>query len=235
MISFKEALKLSKRLTSTLRDSGLDGPTTLTSWSKWQEFSTATGGTQNLHLHFHLLLAGCSFSFDSWWLSFWWRKIWFRWIQVIVWRFFNKVEWGELKQKTNWRAAGFHDQKRLSPSINKMHRIYTLLASFDRDYIPSFLRTISHFLFFRFKNHYDPKFSSTFRQILRHGNFNLVLVINRDHIISFWRPFASSQSESRYYFSLSIRKCFPVLLLWFVGKLTRRWRWREQLIPDFEI
>ena len=58
--------------------------------------------------------------------------------------------------------------------------------------------------------------SSAFRQFLRHGNSNLVLVINHDHIISFRRPFVSSQAGSRYYFSLSNWKYFPVFLLWFV-------------------
>ena len=58
--------------------------------------------------------------------------------------------------------------------------------------------------------------SSAFRQFLRHGNSNLVLDINHDHIISFRRPFVSSQAGSRYYFSLSNRKYFPVFLLWFV-------------------
>ena len=89
--------------------------------------------------------------------------------------------------------------------------------------IPNFPRTISRFLFYRWKNHEVPKFASTFRQFLRHGNFNLVLVIKHDHIISSRRPFASSQGGSRYYFSLSNRKCFPVLLLWFAGN----WRWDD--------
>ena len=63
------------------------------------------------------------------------------------------------------------------------------------------------------KNQYDPEFTSKFRQVLRHDNLNLVLVINHDHIISFRRPFASSQAGSRYYFDVSNRKDFPVLLL----------------------
>ena len=80
-----------------------------------------------------------------------------------------------------------------------MRRIYTLLASFDHDYNPNFLQTSSHFLFFfGEKIIIDPKFASTFRQILRHGNFNLALVINHDHIISFRRLFASSQAGIRY-------------------------------------
>ena len=58
--------------------------------------------------------------------------------------------------------------------------------------------------------------SSAIRQFLRHGKSNLVLVINHDHIISFRRPFVSSQAGSRYYFSLSNRKYFHVFLLWFV-------------------
>ena len=58
--------------------------------------------------------------------------------------------------------------------------------------------------------------SSAFRQFLRHGNSNLVLDISHDHIISFRRPFVSSQAGSRYYFSLSNRKYFPVFLLCFV-------------------
>ena len=157
----------------------------------------------------------------------------FRWIQFIFWRLFNKIEWGELKQ-TSCRATSFYNWKGLSPSINRMHRFYTLLASFDHDYNPNFLQTLSHILFFRWKIHYDPKFASAFRQILKHGTFNLVLVINHDHIISFRRPFASSQAGGSYYFTLANRKCVPVLLLWFVGKWTQRWRWREQLIPDFE-
>ena len=41
--SFKETLKLSKTLFSTLGDFGFDGPTTSTSWSKEQEFSAMTG------------------------------------------------------------------------------------------------------------------------------------------------------------------------------------------------
>ena len=49
--SFREALKRSKKLPSILGDFVLDGPTTLTSWSKRQEFSTTTG-EKNLHLHF---------------------------------------------------------------------------------------------------------------------------------------------------------------------------------------
>ena len=54
-----------------------------------------------------------------------------------------------------------------------------------------------------------PNFLSTFRQILRHGNSNLALVINHHHIISVLRPFASSQAGSRYYFSLSKPEIFP--------------------------
>ena len=83
-----------------------------------------------------------------------------------------------------------------------------------------------HFLYFRWKNHLDPKFASTFRQIVRHDNFNLVLIINHDHIISFRRPFVSSQAGRRYYFSLSKRKFFRFTALvrrknW--PKLTLTW------------
>ena len=56
------------------------------------------------------------------------------------------------------------------------------------------------------KKSLDPNFASTFRQISRHGKSNLALVINHDHIISFRRPFVSSQAGSRYYFSLSNRE-----------------------------
>ena len=44
--SFKETLKLSKTLFSTLGDFGLDGPATSTSWFKEQEFSAKTGETK---------------------------------------------------------------------------------------------------------------------------------------------------------------------------------------------
>ena len=44
--SFKEALKLSRRLFSILGDFGHDGPAKPTSWSKKQEFSTTIGETK---------------------------------------------------------------------------------------------------------------------------------------------------------------------------------------------
>ena len=61
-----------------------------------------------------------------------------------------------------------------------------------------------------------------------------ILVITKWQIISFRRPFISSQAGGKFYFSLSNLKRFPVLLLYFAGNLTRSSRWREQLIPDFE-
>ena len=111
----------------------------------------------------------------------------------------------------------------MSPLITVTYHIYTLLASFDHEQLSNFPQKFNHFLFFLIKQ-FDPQFTWTYRQTLRHGNLSLVLVDDHDHIISFRRSFVSFLAGSRYYFSLSNRNCILVLLLWFVGKLTRRWR-----------
>ena len=56
------------------------------------------------------------------------------------------------------------------------------------------------------ENHHDHQFASTFRQRLGHENSDPVLVIKLYLTISLRRPFVSSQTVSRFYFSLSNRK-----------------------------
>ena len=53
---------------------------------------------------------------------------------------------GETKMKsTKQRSTALCWVKRLSPLAIKMLRIYTLVASFDHEWIPKFLSNISHF------------------------------------------------------------------------------------------
>ena len=54
----------------------------------------------------------------------------------------------EFRANENTRQQKFTSEKGLSPPINKMQHVYTLLASFDHDHIHNFPRTITHLLFF---------------------------------------------------------------------------------------
>ena len=62
IFSFKEALKLSRRLFSILGDFGFGGPAMLTSWSEKQGFLLLLVKL-DLHLHFRCSAVDCYSSF----------------------------------------------------------------------------------------------------------------------------------------------------------------------------
>ena len=177
---------------------------------------------QNLHLRFYHLLADYSFFSGFLLLTFCCGKVLSWRIEFLSEIFSNKVRQIESLAEIE-NSTELNNCKRLSPLIIKSYHIYTLPASFDHEQSPNFPRTNSHFLYFRWKNQFVLNFTSTCRQFLRHDVLHSVLVITHIPIISTRRPFVSSRAGSRYYFSLSNRKWFPVLLLRFAGN----WRWDD--------
>ena len=145
--SFKEALKLSKKLLSIQGNFDLEGPAivaSLVSITKvfcsywWNE--TFTNTLSVLLLVVPPLLASCGRHFQT-------NRVRFERFNLFLCWGISKVESKDLV-KRKCSLTDFRKCKRLSPSACEAHRIYTLLASFDHDYILNFPRTISHFLFF---------------------------------------------------------------------------------------
>ena len=132
--SFKEPLKPSRRLISTLGDFALEGSAMLASWSRWQTFSTTIGETK----------PSLTLSVLSCWISFL-LLFWFLVVNIcgskgllwvfpiilycIVLYFSTKLKRG-LKKKNSIQLYRLVN-KTLSPEIIEMPHIYTLLASFD--------------------------------------------------------------------------------------------------------
>ena len=137
----------------------------------------------------------------SWWKDFWIYQFWIEVCRVIV----------LTKQSRIWYKTAYRIR-------NWMNKFTGTSYIYPPSIICSYSRTLISIEILVTSCNFAAKFwsSSAIRQFLRHGNSNLLLVINHDHIISFRRPFVSSQAGSRYYFSLSNRKYFPVFLLWFV-------------------